>query len=55
MPEIILRRVQIEGIMDISAGVIDNPVTPPPGGGQWDDQEARDNDWFGGSDDVWED
>ena len=51
MPEIILRRVQIEGIMD-------QVSVPIPGGneGTFEGADARDNFWDEEEDeDIWED
>ena len=52
MPEMILRQVNI-CLMQDGMSLVDNPKPDDPG---WDDMESRDNgDWFGGSEDVWED
>ena len=52
MPEMILRQVNI-CLMQDGMSLVDNPKPGDPG---WDEMESRDNgDWFGGSEDVWED
>ena len=48
MPEVIVREVRIESIMDISTGLINDPNPDD----DWDEMETRED---GFSDDLWED